>query len=41
MFKRKIEEIFKELPNVCNIIDDILVVDYESNDADHDSMLHR
>ena len=28
MFQRKIEEMFKELPNVFGAVDDILIVDY-------------
>ena len=31
MFQMKIEEIFKELPNVCGIADDILIVGYVEN----------
>ena len=41
MFQRKIEEIFKELPNVFGIADDILVVGYDRNGKDHDDTLQR
>ena len=36
---QKIDEIFKEVPNVFGIEDNILVVGYDSNGADHDRML--
>ena len=38
MFQWKIK-IFKHLPNVFGIADDILVVGYDSDDKDHDEML--
>ena len=40
MFQRKINEIFKELPNVFRIADDIQVAGYDDdddNDRDHDN----
>ena len=39
MFQRKIDSIFKELPNVLCIVDDILVVGYETDGKDHDKTL--
>ena len=35
MFQRKIDEIFKDLPNVFGIADDILVVGYDVDGKDH------
>ena len=35
MFQRKIDEIFKVLPNVFRIADDILAVGYEADSRDH------
>ena len=39
MFQRKIDEIFKDLPNVFSIADDIWFVGYEADGKDHDEML--
>ena len=39
MFQQKIDEIFKYIPNVFGIADDILVVGYDSNGKDHDDTL--
>ena len=39
MFQHKIDEIFKDLPNVFGIADDILVVRYDSDGKDHDKTL--
>ena len=41
MFQRKIDEIFKDLPNLFGTVDDILVVGYEIDDKDHDETLWR
>ena len=41
MFQRKLDEIFKYLPNVFGIADDILVVGYDVDGKDHDSTLQR
>ena len=41
MFQRKIDEIFKDLPNVFDIADDILAVGYEADGNDHDDTLWR
>ena len=40
MFQCKIDEIFSEMPNVFGIIDDILVIGYNENGADHDVAVH-
>ena len=39
MFQCKINKIFKDLPNVFGIVDDILVVGYNSDGKDHDETL--
>ena len=39
MFQRKLDEIFKDLPNVFGITDDILVVGCDVCDKDHDNRL--
>ena len=39
IFQRKIDEIFKELPNVFDIADDILVVGYDVDGKGHDDTL--
>ena len=39
IFQWKIDEIFKDLPNVFGITDDILVVGYDRNDKDDDDTL--
>ena len=36
MFQRKVGVIFKDLPNVLSIVDDILVAGYEADGKDHD-----
>ena len=41
MFQRKIDEIFKDLPNVCGIADDILVVCFDIDGKDHDDRLQK
>ena len=38
MFQRKIDEIFKDLPNVFDITDDILVVGYDRDGKDYDTL---
>ena len=35
VFQRKIDEIFKDLPNVFDIADDILVVGHDADSEDH------
>ena len=41
MFQRKIDEIFKDLPNVFGIAEDILVVGYDIDGKEHDDVLWR
>ena len=41
MFQRNIDKILKELPNVFDIEDYILVVGYYRNGVDHDNTLYR
>ena len=41
MFQRKMNEIFKDIPNVFGIADDILVAGYETDGKDHDEKLQR
>ena len=41
MFQRKLNEIFKELSNVCSIADYALIVVYNNNGPDHDKTLCR
>ena len=39
MFQRKIDEIFKDLPNVFSIAEDIVVISYDRDGEDHDDTL--
>ena len=41
MFQHKTGEIFKILPDVFGIADDILVVGYDTDGKDHDEMLQQ
>ena len=41
MFQHKIDEIFSDMPNVFGIADDILVMGYDGNGADHDEAVHK
>ena len=41
MFQCKIDEIFKNLPNVFGIADDILVVGYDTDGKDNDEILQQ
>ena len=41
MFQWKIDEIFNDMPNVFGITDDILVIGYDKDDADHDEALYK
>ena len=41
MFQRKTDEIFKDMPTVFGIVDDILVTEYENDGRDHDETLQR
>ena len=40
MFQCKIDKIFSDMPNVFCITDDILVIGYDENGADHDAVVH-
>ena len=37
----KIDEIFRDLPNVSGVVDDILVVGYDNNNTNHNRTLCR
>ena len=39
MFQRKVDEIYKDLPNLFGIADNILVVQYDVDGKDHDDTL--
>ena len=41
MFQHKIDKIFTDVPNVFGIVNDILVIGYEKNEADHDAVVHK
>ena len=41
MFQHKINKILKKLPNVFGIVDDIVVVVYDTDGKDHDEMLQQ
>ena len=41
MFQHKIDEIFNDMPNVFGIMDDILVIGYNEDGADHDGTVHK
>ena len=40
MFQRKIDEIFNDIPNIFGIADDILVIGYDKDGADHDKAVY-
>ena len=40
MFQRKIDKIFNDIPNVFGIADDILVIGYNKDGADHDKVVY-
>ena len=40
MFQQKIDEIFNDMPNVFGIADNILVIGYEKDCADHDEAVY-
>ena len=40
MFQWKIDEIFNDMPNVFGIADNILVIGYEKDGADHDETVY-
>ena len=39
MFERKIDEIFKDMPNIFSIVNDILIAGYEADVRDHDETI--
>ena len=39
MFQHKIDYIFKDIPTMFGIADDILVVSYDDDGSDHDRIL--
>ena len=41
MFQHKIDKIFNDMPNVFGITDDILVIGYDKDGADHDVAVHK
>ena len=41
MFQTEIDEIFKDLPHIFGIANDILVVGYDTDHKDHDDTLER
>ena len=41
MFQHKIDEIFGNMPNVFAIADDILIIKYDEDGADHDKAVHK
>ena len=41
MFQHKKDEIFSDMPNVFGIVDDILVIGYDEDGADHDAAVHK
>ena len=40
MFQRKIDKICNDIPNVFGIVDDILVIGYDKDRADHDKAVY-
>ena len=41
MFQHKIDEIFSDMPNIFGIADNILVIGYDEDRADHDATVHK
>ena len=41
MFQCKIDKIFSDMPNIFVITDDIVVIGYDKNGADHDAVVHK
>ena len=39
MLQKKIDELFKGVPNVFDIADDILIAGYDEGDKDHDEVI--
>ena len=40
MFQQNIDTIFNDMPNVFGIADDILVIGYNKDGADHDEVVY-
>ena len=40
MFQHKIDEIFNDMPNIFGIADDVLVIGYDEDGADHDEAIY-
>ena len=40
IFQCKIDEIFNDMPNVFGIVDDILIIGYKEDGADHDEAVY-
>ena len=40
MFQHKIDKIFNDMPNVFGIVDNILVIGYDKDGADHDEAVY-
>ena len=40
MFQQKIDDIFSDMPNIFGIADDILVIGYDRDGADHDETVY-
>ena len=41
MLQCKIDEIFSDMPNIFGIIDDIFIIGYDEDRADHDAAVHK
>ena len=41
MFQHKIGKIFSDMPNMFGTVDNILVIGYNENGADHDVAIHQ
>ena len=41
MFQHKIDKIFNDMINIFGIVDDILVIRYDEDGADHDAGVHK
>ena len=41
MFQHKMDKIFSDMPSVFGITDDILVIGYNEDGADHDTAVHK
>ena len=41
MFQCKIDEFYNNMPDIFGIVDNILVLGYDKNGADHDAVVHK